>query len=246
MLNVKMLIQYDGTRYEGWQVQKTTEDTIQGKLENVLTRLFGYDVEVIGSGRTDAGVHARAQVANFHIKERRDLAELCKEVNHFLPEDIAVLEMHYVEERFHARYYAISKTYRYRIHYSPASAVFERKYVYTYLDRPLDVERMRRAAVFLLGEHDFKSFCSNKHMKKSTVRRIDAIEIQDNGRELTIDYTGNGFLQNMVRILTGTLMEIGWGDKEPEDIRRILDAGNRAEAGFTAPACGLTLMEVRY
>lgn len=245
MYNYKITIQYDGTRYRGWQSQNSTEETIQGKLADVLSRMAGGEVAVIGSGRTDAGVHARGQVANFYLSRKRDTAELQDYLNRYLPEDIAVVHTEEVDERFHSRYQAKSKTYLYRIHTGNVPEVFERRYVYDY-QTPLDVGRMRKAAELLSGTHDFRSFCGNKKMKKSTVRTIYEIRIEETEQEIEIYYTGDGFLQNMVRILTGTLIEIGDGRRAPEEIAPILAAKNREQAGYTAPACGLTLLEVRY
>ena len=253
MKNYRITVEYDGTRYRGWQVLKNSDATIQGKLQNVLATLAGCEIDVIGSGRTDAGVHAIGQVANFHIPEvkkedgtsctREDIREY---LNRYLPEDIAVTAIDEVDERFHSRYHAEAKTYRYRIHTSTTPNVFERKYVYTYLDAPLDVERMKKAAAYLVGTYDFASFCGNRKMKKSTVRTIFAIDIRSDEREIVIDYTGDGFLQNMIRIITGTLIEIGSGRLAPEDMERIRDARDRASAGYTAPPQGLMLMEVTY
>lgn len=245
MYNYKIKIQYDGTRYRGWQSQNSTEETIQGKLSDVLSRMVGEEVNVIGSGRTDAGVHAMGQVANFYLKEAQDVEQLRDYLNRYLPEDIAVVEVSEADERFHSRYQAVDKTYLYRIHTGRVPDVFARKYVYDY-QAPISVSRMRKAAELLVGTHDFKSFCGNKRMKKSTVRTIYEIRIEECGQEIRIYYTGDGFLQNMVRILTGTLIEIGDGRREPEDIVEILEAEDRECAGYTAPACGLTLLEVRY
>jgi tRNA pseudouridine38-40 synthase len=253
MDNYKITLQYDGTKYKGWQVQKSTPETIQGKLQNILSRLCGKEVEVIGSGRTDAGVHAKGQVANFHIELPQAMSdhEFLLYINRYLPEDIAVTSLKKVEERFHARFSAMEKTYRYRIHVSPIADVFEKRYVYTYLDLPLDTDAMRQAAALLIGRHDFKSFCGNKHMKKSTVRTVSDItisEIKDeNGlKEIVMDYTGDGFLQNMIRIMTGTLIEVGSGRRSPASITQILEAKDREEAGYTAPGQGLCLLEVKY
>lgn len=245
MGNYRIIVQYDGTRYRGWQGQNSTDDTIQGKLESVLTRLTGEDVSVIGSGRTDAGVHATGQVANFHLQGEFDGGGLMDEMNHYLPEDIAVRELLSVDERFHSRYQAKRKTYLYRIHTGRVPDVFARKYVYDY-ETPLSAERMREALPFLCGTHDFRSFCGNKKMKKSTVRTIYEIRLEESKEEIRLYYTGDGFLQNMIRILTGTLIEIGDGRREPEDIARILATENREAAGYTAPACGLTLLSVEY
>lgn len=247
MGNYKIIVQYDGTRYKGWQGQKSTPDTIQGKLETCLSRILEQDIEVNGSGRTDAGVHAIGQVANFHAElHGKTVEELLAEVNHYLPDDIAVVNMEEVDDRFHARFCAKDKTYRYRIHTSEISNVFERKYVYRYVDHPLDVEAMCHAAGHLIGEHDFKAFCGNSHIKKSTVRKIFNIRITESNDEVYIDYTGSGFLQNMVRILTGTLIEVGIGKRSPDSMHRLIHSKNREEAGFMAPPQGLCLMHVSY
>lgn len=245
MKNYKIIIQYDGTRYKGWQVQKATEMTIQGKIQDVLTAMTGQEVEVIGSGRTDAGVHAYGQVANFHVPEHFTEKEIMDYLNHYLPMDIAVLSIEEVEERFHARYQAVSKTYMYRIHTSNVPNVFERKYMYTYTE-PLDMERMKKAASLMLGTHDFAAFCGNKKMKKSMVRTVTDITFVQTADEIAISYTGDGFLQNMIRIMTGTLIEVGNGTKEPEDILRILESKTRENAGYTVPPEGLILKEVVY
>lgn len=245
MGNYRIVIQYDGTRYRGWQSLGDTDATIQGKLENVLSQMTGEEVAVIGSGRTDAGVHALGQVANFHLKGEVVPEELLLELNHYLPEDIAVCSIAKVDERFHSRYQATRKTYRYRIHTGKIPEVFERKYVYDY-QTPLDVMRMRKAAELLTGTHDFRSFCGNRRMKKSTVRTIYEIRIEERENELWLFFTGDGFLQNMVRILTGTLIEVGDGRRAPEDVIRMLEARDREAAGYTVPACGLSLLSVEY
>lgn len=245
MSNYRILIQYDGTRYRGWQSLNSTEETIQGKLTAVLSQLAGEEVQVIGSGRTDAGVHARGQVANFHMEGTHTPDEILTYLNRYLPEDIAVSRVEIVDERFHSRYQAKDKTYLYRIHTGSVPEVFERKYVYDY-QTPLSAERMRQAAALLVGTHDYKSFCGNKKMKKSTVRTIYDIRIEELDGELRLYYTGDGFLQNMIRILTGTLIEVGDGRREPQDMVQILEALDREKAGYTAPACGLTLVCVSY
>ena len=238
---------YDGTRYNGWQKQPTTEDTIQGKLETLLSRMAGKEVTVQGSGRTDAGVHALAQTANFRMETELSEQELMDAINGYLPEDIAVLSLKTASERFHSRYNAIAKTYEYRLYIGNAKPVMDRKYVWQPEEKP-DLERMRTAAAYVLGEHDFKSFCGNKKMKKPTVRRIDRIEVEEipERQEAVLRFTGNGFLQNMVRILTGTLVECGQGKREPEQMREILEAKDRSAAGMTAPAKGLSLVRVDY
>lgn len=245
MSNYRMVIQYDGTRYRGWQILGDSDVTIQGKLAAVISQMTGEEVSVIGSGRTDAGVHAIGQVANFHLQGNFDERELLAGLNRYLPEDIAVSSMELVDDRFHSRYQAVRKTYRYRIHTGEIPEVFERKYVYDYR-MTLDAGRMMEAAGLLCGTHDFKSFCGNRRMKKSTVRTIYEIRIEELPGELQLFFTGDGFLQNMVRILTGTLIEIGDGRRKPRDIEKILDAKDREAAGYTAPACGLALLHVEY
>ena len=246
-MNYRIVVSYDGTRYNGWQKQKITEDTIQGKLETLLSRMAGKEVTVQGSGRTDAGVHALAQTANFRMETELSEQELMDAINGYLPEDIAVLSLKTASERFHSRYNAIAKTYEYRLYIGNAKPVMDRKYVWQPEEKP-DLERMRTAAAYVLGEHDFKSFCGNKKMKKPTVRRIDRIEVEEipERQEAVLRFTGNGFLQNMVRILTGTLVECGQGKREPEQMREILEAKDRSAAGMTAPAKGLSLVRVDY
>ncbi len=243
--NFKIIVQYDGSRYKGWQVQNSTDMTIQGKIQNVLSEMTGQEIEVIGSGRTDAGVHAYGQVANFHVPEHFEAEEIIAYLNQYLPMDIAVISVEEVEERFHARFHAISKTYVYRIHRSSIPNVFERKFMYTYTEK-LNVSAMRDAAKLLVGTHDFMAFCGNKKMKKSTVRTITDISIEEIGDELRISYTGDGFLQNMIRIMTGTLLEIGNGQKSIAEISKILDSKERQNAGYTVPPEGLVLQKVFY
>ena len=245
--NIRITLEYDGSRYDGWQKQGNTDNTIQGKLEAVLFKMAGEEIEVHGSGRTDAGVHARGQVANFHVDAKIcPDGETAKEyLNRYLPEDIRVLTAELVPERFHSRLSASSKTYGYYVETGDKKDVFERKYVYGF-GKKLDVEAMRRAAEFLSGEHDFKSFCANRRMKKSTVRRIDEVRIVEHGTKIELLYTGNGFLYNMVRILTGTLLEIGSGMRKPEEMKAIIEAKNRDMAGRTAPPEGLFLLHVDY
>lgn len=245
MTNYMIKVEYDGTRYKGWQVQKSTKDTIQGKLQSILESMCGHEVMVIGSGRTDAGVHAKGQVANFHMEDEYSMEYIFEYINKYLPQDIAVTHIQKVNERFHSRYNAISKTYMYRIHTGNVSNVFERKYVYDY-DMELDVDKMKKAAKYLIGTHNFKAFCGNKKMKKSTVRTIYSIEIVKLPGEIQIKYKGDGFLQNMIRIMTGTLIEIGDGRRNPEEIIEILESKERSQAGYTVPPQGLILEQVEY
>lgn len=243
-MNYRFLIQYDGTRYDGWQRQKTTQNTIQGKLEQVLSRMTEVPIEVKGASRTDAGVHARGQVANAHLPEGWTAEEILSYVNQYLPEDIAVLEVKEVSDRFHSRLNAGAKTYLYRVSTNEIRNVFERKYIYP-LNQPLDLEAMRNAAQWLVGEHDFQSFCAKK-MKKSSVRRLDEIRLEQKRGELRMTFTGSGFLYNMVRILAGTLIEVGLHQRDADTMPELLAKRARAYAGFTAPAKGLTLMKILY
>lgn len=244
-MNYKLVLQYDGTKLNGWQKQGNTENTIQGKLEAILERMYGESIEVHGSGRTDAGVHALGQVANFHAPATFSVEEIKVTLNEYLSKDIRVLCAEIVDERFHARLTAKGKTYEYRIDNGAVANVFTRKYTMRE-ESPLDLEAMRKAAAFFLGTHDFKSFCANKKMKKSTVRTITSIVIEEYQGIVTIRYTGNGFLYNMVRILTGTLIEAGRRKRKPEEMKDILEALDRGAAGFTAPAQGLYLVQVEY
>lgn len=245
MYNYKLTIQYDGTRYRGWQVQGNTDLTIQGKLEGVLSRLTGQLVEVHGSGRTDAGVHALGQVANVKLPHPVEPSELLGELNRYLPADIGVIAAEPAPERFHARLNARSKTYRYRIWNSAIPNVLERSYLYV-LPEPLDVAAMERAAADLVGTHDFRSFCGLKRFKKSTVRTITDIAITQDGAEVRLEFTGNGFLMRMVRILAGTLVEVGLGQREADSMPAVLAAQDRAAAGPALPAQGLALVRVEY
>ncbi len=244
MKNYKLTLAYDGSRYYGWERQPN-RDTIQGKLEAVLTQLQGAPAEVYGAGRTDAGVHARAMVASVRLETTLKDDAIRDYMNRYLPDDISVREVKTCAENFHARYKARGKTYRYTVDFSPVPPVFDRKYV-TRLDYEPDIARMEQAAAYLIGEHDFKSFCGNPKMKKSTVREVDAIEIRRSKDRITFTFHGEGFLQNMVRILVGTLLEIGRGYWEPEKARDILEARDRKQAGPTAPPEGLCLMKVDY
>ena len=226
MPNYKMTICYDGSRYFGWEHQPNTEMTIQGKLETVLNRLTEKEVKLIGAGRTDAGVHARGMTANVWLDPVEDEEEMRVTINQYLPEDICITDFRQASDRFHSRYNAVGKTYRYSCYVGDAKPVFDRKYVYT-LETVPDIERMRAAADHLTGKHDFASFCGNPKMKKSTVRIVDRIEIRRQGDYLTLTYHGTGFLQYMVRILTGTLLEVGFGKRDPESIPDLIEAKDK-------------------
>lgn len=243
MRNLRLDICYDGTRYRGWQRLPGVEGTIQGKLETALSRILQETVTLSGSGRTDAGVHAAHQIANFHCESPKSCEDILHELRRYLPEDIGIYSCQEASPRFHARLNATGKTYRYRIWNSEAPCVFERRYLWA-MPEELDVEAMDRAAQCLVGTHDFSCFCGNSKMKKSTVRRIDSISLTRQGQELQIAVTGNGFLQNMVRILVGTLVEVGTGQRG-ENLDSLFGQ-KREKAGFLAPPQGLCLMEVTY
>lgn len=244
MQNYKLTIEYDGSRYYGWEHQPD-KPTIQGKLEDVLSRMTDSEVSVIGAGRTDAGVHAKAMVANCFLETDLSCTEIQDYVNRYLPDDICVLEVKEASERFHARYKAVGKTYCYTCYVGALKPVFNRKYVLC-LDAQPDVAKMQQAAALLTGEHDYKSFCGNSQMKKSTVRIVDTIEIVQKKEYLYFNFHGTGFLQNMVRILVGTLLEVGFGKRAPEDMTAILAAKDRKRAGYTVPPQGLCLKKVDY
>lgn len=241
----RVILTYDGSRYKGWQKQGNTPNTIQGKLETLLSRILGQEVEVNGSGRTDAGAHARMQVASFRADTDMDCHELLRQMRTYLPEDIGAVELSEAAPRFHARLNCVGKTYVYRIWNSEMPNVFERKYMWA-MSGQLDEDAMRAAAELICGKHDFKAFCSNKHMKKSTVRRVDEIKIERLGEELRFSVSGDGFLYNMVRIIVGTLVEVGLGERSVDSVAAAIESLDRQQAGQTAPACGLSLWEVRY
>lgn len=243
--NYKMILAYDGTRFYGWEHQPTTEMTIQGKMESVLSLMVNKEVEVIGCGRTDAGVHARNMVCNAHMDTDMSVEEIRDYLNRYLPDDICVKEVRIASDRFHSRYNAIGKTYCYTCYVGDVKPVFDRKYVYALEEKP-NVEEMKKAAELLVGNHDFASFCSNPRMKKSTVRNVDKIEIVQKGDMLKLTFHGSGFLQHMVRILTGTLLEVGFGKRTAESMTALIEAKDRKQAGFTAPAKGLCMMQVDY
>lgn len=245
MTNFRIQVAYDGSRYNGWQRLGDTDNTIQCKIERVLGEMLGHKVEIFGAGRTDAGVHAHAQIAHFKINTEMTAEEVRAYLNHYLPEDIAVLDCAAVDERFHARLNAVGKRYVYRIWNSDTPNVFERKYLYR-MEQPLDLDAMRKGAARLVGRHDFKAFCGNRKMKKSTIREIYRIDVERLGDEVRLTFVGSGFLYNMVRILTGTLVEIGEGKRSPAEIDALFDSRDRLLAGVTMPPQGLTLAQVYY
>ncbi len=243
-MNYKLTLAYDGTRYRGWQRLPGDSRSIQGRIEAVLSRMEGRPVQIHGSSRTDAGVHALAQVASVQLSDDRVPDEIEDYVNRRLPFDIGVMAVEPAEPRFHARLTPSRKTYRYRVWASPDPCIFERRFCYC-PERIPDERKMDEAARAFLGTHDFAAFHTGR-TKKSTVRTIFRAEVDRLGPELHFTVTGDGFLYNMVRIMAGTLLEIGWGDRPADDISRLLAGTERAAAGFTAPPQGLCLMEVRY
>lgn len=245
MNNYKLTIQYDGGRYKGWQRLGNQENTVQGKIEKAISTLVGQSVEIIGSSRTDAGVHAFAQIANFKINEQLSEAKIKKFLNHYLPEDISIIDVTMVDERFHARYHAKSKTYLYKIWNEEYSHPFMRKYS-MHVVKKLDIDRMKRACEYFIGEHDFTAFSNAKSKKKDSMRTIYSLDIEESEGFIEIRVSGSGFLHNMVRKMIGTLIEIGLGQKEPEDVPAILLSKERGETGGMAEACGLYLEKIYF
>ncbi len=245
MRNFKIILQYEGSKYQGWQKQVSTDNTIQGKLEALVSKMCDAPIEVHGAGRTDAGVHAYGQVAHFHADTDLSPAEIKDYMNRYLPEDIAVISCEEVQERFHARLHAKGKTYCYHIWNSAEKPVFRRKFVHQ-VPGELDMEAMKYAAALLCGTHDYQSFTSTKKGKKSTVRTVDSITITKEGPELIFTCKGDGFLYHMVRIMMGTIIEVGLGIRKASDIPEILEAKERSKSGHLVPGKGLALMEVTY
>ena len=247
-MRIKLLVEYDGTDYAGWQRQNDVP-TVQQCIEDALRDLLGTPTVVHGAGRTDAGVHAMGQVANFHLPDgyRPDAECIRTYLNQYLPDDIAITELIMVPERFHSRLSAVKKIYTYQIETGTKKNVFSRRTCYG-LGQALDITAMQKAAELLCGTHDYKSFCGNKKMKKSTVRTIYriAVEQEADSSLVKLEFEGTGFLQNMVRILAGTLIEVGTGKREPGSMPVILAALDRQAAGYTAPAEGLCLQQVFY
>ncbi len=245
MKNFKMIVQYEGTRYGGWQRQESTDQTIQGKLEAIFSKMQGEPVTINGSGRTDAGVHARGQVINVKLNTEKSNEELQTYVNEYLPEDIYIARVEQVNDRFHARLSAKKKQYTYRIVNGSNPNVFKRRFTYHLMEQ-LNCEKMRQGARCLIGTHDYASFTSKKKSKKSTIRTIESIVIDEIEDEVRISFIGDGFLYHMVRILVGTLIEIGLEQRDVIEIPVILEAKERKEAGYLVPAKGLQLDWVSY
>lgn len=243
-MRVKLTVAYDGTAYHGFQVQPEAP-TIEGELNRCLSRLLQEEIQVIGASRTDSGVHALCNVAVFDTNTRIPAEKISYALNQRLPEDIRVQSSEEVAADFHPRHCASRKTYEYRILSREFPLPTRRLYAhFTYV--PLDVDKMKQAAAFLIGEHDFKSFCSASAVVESTVRTIYDLTVEKEEDEIRIRVCGNGFLYNMVRIIAGTLIEVGRGNMEPENMKEILALRDRKAAGPTAPACGLTLIKYEY
>lgn len=245
MANYKLTFCYDGTRYRGWQNQNNVTNTIQHKMEMVLSDILHEPTSLQASGRTDAGVHAHMQVANFHSSQDLETDKILSQLRHQLPQDIGALILEKVPDSFHARLNCTGKSYRYYLWNSEDPCVFQRRYR-TVLTEPLDLVAMQKAATLFLGTHDFSAFTSSRNKKHSSVRTIREITIRKEGPEIIMEYSADGFLYNMVRILTGSLIEVGLGEKTKEDLIDALESGIRADAGFTAPPQGLFLWNVEY
>lgn len=251
MRNIRLKIEYDGTNYKGWQIQNKskapakTPNTIQQAIQTVLSRILQENIKLIGSGRTDAGVHALGQVANFKTKSKMPASQIRRALNGLLPKDIVAAAAKEASLKFHSRFDAISKTYRYQILNREYPMVFKRLYQW-YISYKLDPKPMQTAAKLLTGKKDFRSFQASDKKKRSSIRKIKKISIKKQGDIINIDIEADGFLYNMVRNIVGTLVEIGRGKIKPEDIRAIMDAKDRKAAGPTAPAKGLCLVKVRY
>ena len=245
MRNIKMTISYDGSRYKGFQRLQDNDMTIQGKIEAVLSKMTEENIEIIGSGRTDMGVHAYNQVANFKTESEMSVKKMQTYLYEYLPEDIVVHKMEEVEDRFHSRYNAKSKTYLYKIYNAEVHDPFSRKYT-NHIPKKLDIELMKEASEYLVGEHDFTSFASSKSKKKSNVRNITSINIVENNNVIDIYVEGDGFLYNMVRVIVGALIDVGSKRKTPGNIKAMLEEKDRSKASDTAPAKGLYLYKVKY
>jgi tRNA pseudouridine38-40 synthase len=242
--NVRLVIEYDGTCYAGWQRQRG-KTTIQGEVEKAIHGLTGEWRHVQAAGRTDAGVHALGQVANVRMRLKMPPAKLVHALNAHLPQDIAVLEAEVVDDAFHAQLNAVTKEYRYAILNRPSRPALLRNTVY-HVRQTLDVGRMRAAVWCLLGEHDFRAFCSESRSKENTVRRLLALEIEHNVDHVHISVCADGFLYNMVRAIVGTLLQVGLGKIGPDEVRSILESRDRRRAGPNAPTRGLSLVSVSY
>lgn len=245
MRNIKMSLQFEGTRYSGWQRLSENDNTIQGKLEDLLSRMTEEDINVIGCSRTDKGVHAKSLMCNFFTKSKMKTPEMLSYINYYLPEDIRVTYIAEAGSKFHARHNAKSKTYKYTIDNGEYCDVFTRRFA-SYVKGNLDIKLMEKAADYIIGTHDFDAFTTMKSKKKSCVRTINSISIAKKDGYIYITYDGDGFLHNMIRIITGTLLRVGKGELVPEDVAKILQSKDRSLAGPMAESKGLCLIQVNY
>lgn len=246
MRNIKLVLEYDGTNYNGFQVQEKTQlPTIQGVLEDKLSFLAKQRIRITGAGRTDAGVHAKGQVVNFRSQWNIPIEKVSLALNSILPKDIAVKTAEDVGEEFHARFDARGKSYRYRIYNNRIPSVFDTKYSW-FIPYFVDLDKMIEGSKTLFGEHDFTSFRASGSVVKDSIRTIYNLDLKQKGPIIELTISGNGFLYNMVRIIAGTLVEVGRGKLTTGDVKRILEAKDRKEAGPTAPPHGLFLMDVFY
>ena len=245
MRRVRLFVAYDGTDYCGWQVQPNGI-TVEEVLNRELGRLTGEDIQIIGASRTDSGVHSLMNVAVFDTASSIPPERMAYALNKRMPEDIVITKSDEVGADWHPRYQDnVRKTYEYHIYNAPVLNPLKRKYS-AFVSFPMDVEKMRRGAAYLVGEHDFVSFCNVRTNVSDTVRTVEDVTVTEDGADIVIRITGNGFLYNMVRIIAGTLIRVGRGFYEPEKVREILEEKKRTAAGVTAPACGLVLVEIEY
>lgn len=244
MKKIKLIIAYDGINYCGWQIQNNAI-TVQQKLQEACQKLFSREINCTGASRTDTGVHALGQVAVIEVDTTIPTSRIPYALNAHLPKDIVIVGAEDVPEDFHPRYGAKQKTYVYKIYNGEFPIPQYRHYAYFY-GKTLDTAKMHIGAQYLMGSHDFKAFCSAGSSVKSTFREIYHCGVTMEDHLISISITGNGFLYNMVRIIVGTLMDIGLGKKKPEDMKAIIASLNREKAGVTAPARGLTLVNIQY
>ena len=245
MRNIRLIVKYDGSRYKGFQRLKDNDMTNQNKIESVLSKMTGEDIEIIGSGRTDMGVHSLGQVVNFKTNSDMSLEKMNEYLYRYLPEDIVIKDIKQVSDRFHSRYNAVSKTYLYKIYNDKYHDPFYRKYT-LHIKDTLDIKLMQEASDILVGKHDFTSFASSKSKKKSNIRQINKIDIIKQDNIVNIYINADGFLYNMVRIIVGCLIDIGLGKITKEDLKNMLEAKDRTKSSDTAQAKGLYLYEVFY
>ena len=244
MRNIKLTIEYDGKKFNGWQKQPD-KPNIQGEIENAIKEITGEEVELYASGRTDAGVHSLGQIANFKTESKIEISKLPVAINSKLKKSIVIKKAEEVEENFHSRYNAKGKKYKYIINNSLTGSAIYRDLEY-HMPVKLDTEKMKEAIKYFEGEHDFKAFRSSGTSNKNSVRTIHKAEIKEEGDRIIIELTGNGFLYNMVRIIAGTIVDVGLGKIEPKTIPEIISSKDRTKAGKTLPAHGLYLVEVYY